>query len=145
MTSSSSELLELELVSGDQSTHQQLVLNEDTPEADGQLPSSEVETTSPIQSGTDCPESNSPVQNGTEITVSEKLVRTGDSVSEDSQVNDLPDHHRDQVTDTVVRNVEASSFQQVVRNGDTVSSSQECGETKSTAVELTNNLLFDLD
>ena len=50
-------------------------------------------------------------------------------------------------TDRVVQNVNspevASSFQQmVVPNGETASS---CGESKSTAIQLTNNLLFDLD
>ena len=152
MTSSSSELLELEVVTGDHSTHQQLVLNEDTPGPDGR----EVDTDSPIQSRTECPESKSPVQNGTKTAVLETLVLTGDSVmvSEDvvqeSQVQDLPDNHGDQVTDRVIRNVDSpevvsSSQQMVVPNGDTISCSQECGESKSTAVQLTNNLLFDLD
>ena len=154
MTSSSSEVLELEVVTRDQSTHQQLVLNEDTPGPDGR----EVDTDSPIQSRTECPELKSPVQNidGMETAVSEKLVLTGDSVTvcedvvQESQVKDLPDGHGDQVPDRVVRNVDspevASSFQQmVVPNGDSVLSNQECGETTNTVVELTNNLLFDLD
>ena len=151
MISSSSELLELEVVTGDHSTHQQLVLNEDTPGPDGR----EVDIDSPIHSRTDCPESISPVQNRTEPAVSEKLVLTGDSVAisddvvQESQVQDLPDCHWDQVTDRVVRNVDSpevasSSQQMVVPNGDTVSRIQDCGETKSTAIELTNNLLFDL-
>ena len=152
MTSSSSELLELEVVTGDHSTHQQLVLNEDTPGPDGR----EVDTNSPIQSRTECPESISPVQNGTETALSEKLVLTGDSVTvpedvvQESEVQDLPDCRGDQVTDRVVQNVDspevASSIQQmVVPNGDTISCSQDCGEGITTAIELTNNLLFDLD
>ena len=81
------------------------------------------------------------------------LELTGDSttVSEDVvQESQVQDHHGDQVTDTVVQKMNsaevASSFQQmVIPNGDTVSSIQECGQTKSAAIELTNNLLFDLD
>ena len=154
MTSLSSELLELEVVTRDQSTHQQLVLNEDTPGPDGR----EVDTGSPTQSRTECPELKSPVQNinGMETAVSEKLVLTGDSVTvsedvvQESQVKDLPDRRGDQVPDRVVRNadspeVASSSQQMVVPNEDLVLSRQECGKTTSTLVELTNNLLFDLD
>ena len=109
MTSSSSELLELEVVTGDHSTHQQLVLNEDTPGPDGR----EVDTNRPIQRRTEYPESKSLVQNGTETAVSEKLVLSGDSVTvsedvvQESQVQDLADQCRDQVTDRVVRNVDS--------------------------------------
>ena len=137
MTSSSSDLLELEVVTGNQSTHQQLVLNEDTPGPDGRV----VDAGSPIQSRTECPELKSLVQNGTETAVSEKLVLTGDSVTvsedvvQENEVKDLPDHRGDQVPDTVVRNVDSpevasSSQQMVVPNEDTVLSSQECGVTR---------------